>query len=117
MKLFLIIGLGVIASFGLTVLAELLWFNSANSGIWRVRPEFFCIPILVGGGVGLAASRQAALAASLTLAPWAGWLVVAANARQSTASRWATTVALVSVYFVVGVGAAVLVGRRMTRRA
>jgi hypothetical protein len=39
MKLFLIIALGVIASFGLTVLAELLWFNSANSGIWRVRPE------------------------------------------------------------------------------
>jgi hypothetical protein len=115
MKLFLIIGLGIIASFGLTVLAELFWLNSANNGIWHVRPEFFCVPMIVGAGVGLAASRQAGLAAALALAPWAVWLVVAVNARHSTASRWATTIALVSVYFVVGVGAAVLVGRRMTR--
>jgi hypothetical protein len=115
MKLFLIIGLGIIASFGLTVLAEFLWLNSANNGIWHVRPEFFCVPMIVGAGVGLAARRQAGLAAALALAPWAVWLVVAVNAKHSTASHWATTMALVSVYFVLGVGAAVLVGRRMTR--
>jgi hypothetical protein len=117
MKLFLIIGLGIIASFGLTVLAEFLWLSSANNGIWHVRPEFLCVPMLVGVGVGVADSRQAGLAAVLSLAPWAVWLVVGVNAGHSTASRWATTIALVSVYFAVGVGAAVLVGRRMARPA
>jgi hypothetical protein len=118
MKLFFVIGLGIIASFGLTVLAEFLWLNSANNGIWRIwhiRPEFFCVAMIVGAVVGLAARRQAVLAAALSLAPWAIWLVVGVNAGHSTASRWATTIALVSVYFAVGVGAAALVGRRMAR--
>jgi hypothetical protein len=115
MKLFLVIGLGIIASFGLTVLAEFLWLNSANNGIWHVRPEFFCVSIIVGAGVGLAASRQAVLAAALSLSPWAVWLVVGVNAGHSTALRWATTIALVSVCFALGVGTAALVGRRMTR--
>jgi hypothetical protein len=115
MKLVLIIGLGIIASFGLTVVAEFVWLNSANGVIWHLHPEFFCVPIPVGAGVGLTASRQAALAAALALAPWAVWLVVGVNGRNSTTSRWATTIALVSVYFVVGLGTAVLVGRRLTR--
>jgi hypothetical protein len=118
MKLFLVIGLGIIASFGLTVLAEFLWLNSANNGIWHVwhvRPEFFCIPVIVGAGVGFAARSQAGLAAALSLAPWAVWLVVGVNTGHPTASRWAITIALVSVYFAVGVGAAVLVGRRVAR--
>lgn len=115
MKLFLVIGLGIIASFGLTVLAEFLWLNSANNGIWHIRPEFFCVAMIVGAGVGLAARRQAVLAAALSLAPWTIWLVVGVNAGHSTASRWATTIALVSVYFALGVGVAALVGRRMAR--
>jgi hypothetical protein len=116
MKLFLVVVLGIAASFGLTMLAEFLWLNSAN-GIWHVHPEFFCIPLIVGAGVGLAVSRKAVLAAALSLAPWALWLVVGVNAGHSTASRWATTIALVSVYFAVGIGAAALVGRRMTRQS
>jgi hypothetical protein len=115
MKLFLIVGLGVIASFGLTILAEFLWLTSASSGIWHIRPEFFGVPIIVGAGVGLAARKQAGLAAVLALAPWALWLLMAVNARHSTAARWATTIILVAVYFMVGLGAAILVGRRMTR--
>ena len=111
MKLFLIIGLGIVASFGLTVLAEFLWLKSAHNGIWHVRPEFLCVPMIVGVGVGLAAKRQAGLAGGLSLAPWAVWLVLGVNAGQSTAPLWATTIALVSMYFAVGVGAAVLVGR------
>lgn len=115
MKLFFVIGLGIIASFGLTIVAEFLWLNSANNGIWHVRPEFFCVAMIVGAGVGLAARRQAVLAAALSLAPWAMWLIIGVNAGHSTASRWATTIALVSVYFALGVVVAALVGRRMTR--
>jgi hypothetical protein len=115
MKLFLVIGLGIIASFGLTVLAEFFWFSSGAKTVWHVYPQFFFIPMIVGAGVGFAAKRQARLAAALSLAPWAVWLVVGVNAAHSTMSRWATTIALVSVYFALGIGAAALVGRRMAR--
>lgn len=113
MKLFLVIGLGIIASFGLTVLAEFFWLSSGAKTVWHVYPEFFFIPMIVGAGVGFTARRKAVLAAALSLAPWAVWLVVGVNA--STTSCWAITIALVSVYFAVGVGAAALVGRRMVR--
>jgi hypothetical protein len=114
MKMFLVVGLGIIASFGLTVLAEFLWLNSAN-GIWHVHPEFFCIPVIVGAGVGLAVSRRAVLAAALSLAPWSVTMIVGANAGHSTMSRWAITIALVSAYFALGIGTAALVGRVMAR--
>jgi hypothetical protein len=114
MKMFLVVGLGIVASFGLTVLAEFLWLNSAN-GIWHVHPEFFCIPVIVGAGVGLAVSRRAVLAAALSLAPWSATMIVGANAGHSTMSRWAITIALVSAYFALGIGTAALVGRVMAR--
>ncbi len=117
MKLFLVIGLGIIASFGLTVLAEFFWFSFGAKTLWHVYPEFFFIPIIVGAGVGFAAKRQAGLATAFSLAPWAVWMVVGVNAGHSTTSRWATTIALVSVHFALGVGAAALVGRRMARYA
>jgi hypothetical protein len=116
MKLFLVIGLGIVASFGLTMLAEFLWLNSAN-GIWHVHPEFFCIPVVVGAGVALAVSRRAVVAAALSLAPWSVTMIVGANAGHSTMSRWAITIALVSAYFALGIGAAALVGRVMARYA
>jgi hypothetical protein len=114
MKLFLVVGLGIVASFGLTVLAEFLWLNSGN-GIWHVHPEFFCIPLIVGAGVGLALSRRAVVAAALSLAPWSVTMIVGANAGHSTMSRWAITIAVVSAYFALGIGAAALVGRVMAR--
>lgn len=113
MKLFLVICLGIVASFGLTVLAELLWFSAGARTVWHVYPQFFCIPVIVGVGVGFAVKSRAGWAAALSLAPWAVWLVVGVNAGHSSASRWATTMALVFSYFALGVGAAVLLGRRM----
>lgn len=116
-RLAAVIALGIIASFGLTVLAEFLWFSSGAKAIWHVYPEFFCVPMMVGAGVGFASRRQAGLAAALSLAPWAVWLIVGVNAGHSTTLRWSTTIALVSVYFVLGVGAAVVAGRRVGRYA
>ncbi|MGD0402602.1 MAG: hypothetical protein ABSB66_05340 [Candidatus Acidiferrales bacterium] len=115
MKLFLVIVLGVLASFGLTILAELVWFSSAIKGVWYVHPQFVCISVIVGLIVGVAARRQARLAAALSLAPWSVWLIVGANAGHTTMLRWATTVTLVSVYFAMGVGAAALVARSMVK--
>lgn len=115
MKLFLVIVLGIIASFGLTVLAEFLWFNSGAKTVWHVYPQFFFIPMIVGAGVGFVARSRAVFAAVLSLAPWAVWLVIGVNGGHSTALRWATTTALVSVYFALGVGSAFFVGRRMAR--
>jgi hypothetical protein len=115
MKLLLVIGVGVIASFGLTVLAEVVRVNlTINSG-WWLHPALPWIPLIVGTIIGFAARKQAQLAAALGLAPWSVWLVVAVNGWHSTVSRWATTLALVSVDFALGVGAAALVGRRMDR--
>jgi hypothetical protein len=115
MKLFLVIVLGIIASFGLTVLAEFLWFNSGAKTVWHVYPQFFVIPMIVGAGVGFVARSRAVFAAVLSLAPWAAWLVIGANGGHSTSLRWATTIALVSVYFALGVGTAFFVGGRMAR--
>lgn len=115
MKLFLVIVLGIIASFGLTVLAEFLWFSSSAKAVWHIYPEFFCIPVIVGASVALAARRQAGFAAALSLAPWSVTMIVGANPGHSRVSLWAITIALVSVYFAFGVGAAVLVARLTTR--
>jgi hypothetical protein len=115
MRLFLVVGLGIIASFVLTGLAEFLWFSSGARTVWHVYPQFFCIPVIVGAGVGFVARSRAGRAAALSLAPWVVWLIIGVNAGHSTASRWATTIALVVVYFAFGVGAAVLVGRRTAR--
>ncbi len=117
MKLFLAIVLGIVASFALTILSEFIWFSSTTNKVWRLYPEFFGVAVIVGALVGLTARKQARLAAALSLAPWSLSLVVGANTGHSTMSRWTTTIALVSMYFALGVVVAALVGRRMTRSA
>ncbi len=117
MKLFLVVALGIVASFGLTILAELVRFNSTSTAHWWFHPAFPGVTVIVGAIVGLASGRQARLAAALSLAPWAVWLVVGVNGGHSTALRWATTIALVSVHFALGVGAAVLAAHAMAKRS
>ncbi len=110
MKLFLAIVLGIAASFGLTILSEMIWFSSTTNKVWRLYPEFFGVAVVVGALVGLTARKQARAAAALSLAPWCVSLVVGANAGQ-TSSRWAITIGLVSLYLALGVGSAHFVSR------
>ena len=117
MKLFFVIALGVFASFALTILGEQMIFGSMSQRARLLFPELLVVTLVVGVLVGLIARHKAGIAAALSLAPWAVWLVIATNAGHSTVSRWATTTAVVSVYFALGVGAAALVGRRMARYA
>lgn len=84
MKLFLAIVLGIVASFGLTILSEFVWFNSSTNKVWHLYPEFFGVAVIVGALVGLIARKQAKVAAALSLAPWCVWLVVGANAGQTS---------------------------------
>ncbi len=113
MKLVLAIALGIVASFGLTILSELIWFNSAANKVWRLYPEFLAVAVIAGALVGLAARKQARVAAALGLAPWCISLVVGANAGQPL-FRWAITIGLVSVYLALGVGAAHLVSKLLS---
>jgi hypothetical protein len=110
MKLLLAIVLGIVASFGLTILSELIWFSSATNKVWRLYPEFFGVAVIVGALVGLTARKQARVAAALSLTPWCVSLVVGANGGQ-TSSRWAITIGLVSLYLALGVGSAHFVSR------
>jgi hypothetical protein len=113
MKFLLVVGGGVIASFGLTILAEFVWFNSANSGFWHLYPEFILIPVIIGATIGIAAKKKAAAAAAWALAPWSAWLVMGASFRHAPILHLATTVGVVLTCFGFGVGTAALVGRRM----
>jgi hypothetical protein len=105
MKLFLAIVLGIVASFGLTILSEFVWFNSSTNKVWHLYPEFFGVAVIVGALVGLIARKQAKVAAALSLAPWCVWLVVGAKRRPNLLA-WAITIVLVSLYLALGVGSA-----------
>ena len=112
MKLFLTVLLGIFASFALTILAELLLFSSSIPSTARLLvPEFPVVTSSVGILVGLIIRDKARIAAVLSLTPWTVWLIIATNWNHSSVSRWLITFVVVSIYFAVGVGAAVLVAR------
>jgi hypothetical protein len=117
MKLFFVIVLGVFASFVLTILGEQILFSSATPSVRLLFPEFPVVALTVGILVGLIVREKARVAAALSLAPWTVWLIVATNGRDSTVSRWVTTIAIASVCFALGIGAAAFVGGRMARSA
>jgi len=112
MRLFLAVLLGIFASFALTILAELLLFSSSIPSTARlVFPEFPVVTVSVGILVGLIVRDKARIAAVLSLTPWTVWLIIGTNRNHSSVSRWLITLAVVSIYSAVGVGAAVLVAR------
>lgn len=121
LKLLGVIAFGVLASFALTLLSELLVSSMPIRGwhlyVWLLGPEFPLIALLVGSVVGMITKNRAKSAAALSLAPWAVWLIVGTNESHPTVSSCVTTVALFSVYMALGVGAAAFVGSRMVRSA
>jgi hypothetical protein len=117
MKLFFIVVLGVLASFALTILGEQILFSSATPSARLLFPEFPVIALIVGVLIGLMAREKARVAAAFALAPWSIWLIVATNGSHSTVSRWVTTIAVILVCFVLGIGAATFVDGRLARFA
>ena len=111
--LFLAVVLGIVASFGLTILSEVVLFSSWMPKSARLLfAEFPVVAVVVGILVGFIAKERARVAAGLSLAPWAAWLIVATNWTHSTISRWATTVIVISLCVALGICAAHFVGRR-----
>jgi hypothetical protein len=117
MKLFFVIVLGVFASFALTILGEQILFSSGIPSFRFLFPEFPVVAVTVGVLIGLIAREKARVAAAFALAPWSIWLIVATNGNHSPVSRWVTTIAVISVCFVLGIGAAALVSGRLARIA
>jgi hypothetical protein len=117
MKLFIVIVLGVFASFALTILSEQLVFGLMSKGARLPFAELVVInpliAIIVGILAGLLSRGNARLAAAWSLAPWIVWLVLATNGMHSTVFRWATTIATGLLYLAAGIGAAVFVAGRM----
>jgi len=114
MKLLVAIVLGVLASFGLTIVGEVLLFSSwMPRSVRHLYPEFPVVALAVGLLVGVIVRERAKIAAMWSLTPWAIWLIVASNRGPSTVKLRIITVAVVSLCFSVGIGAAALVDRRM----
>jgi hypothetical protein len=117
MKSFFVIVLGVFASFALTILGEQILFSSASPSVRLLFPEFPAVALTVGVLIGLIVREKARVAAASALAPWSIWLIVTTNGNHSTVSRWVTTIAVISVCFALGIGAAAFVGSRLARSA
>ena len=117
MKLFLVIVLGVFASFALTILGEQILFSSATPSVRLLFPEFPVVALTVGVLMGVLVKEKARVAAAFALAPWSIWLIVGTNGSHSTVSRWVTTIAVILVCFAMGIGSATLVGSRLGRLA
>jgi Ni/Fe-hydrogenase subunit HybB-like protein len=117
MKLFVVIVLGVFASFALTILSEQLVFGLISKGARLPFAELGVvnplIALIVGTLAGLFMKNKTRVAAALSLAPWTVWLVLATNGSHSTVSRWATLIVIGLLYLALGIGAAIFVGGRM----
>jgi uncharacterized membrane protein YoaK (UPF0700 family) len=118
-KLLIVVACGAVMSFILTIAGETLVSSLSLSGwqryVWLFKPEFPLIALIVGVLIGLVMKERASLAAALSLVPWSIFLIVGTNLKHFVLSRYIITTTLVSVYFLLGVGAAAFAGGRTTR--
>jgi hypothetical protein len=119
MKLSVAVVLGVLASFGLTILGELAVIRSRAMGTHLPFAELAVggpfVALTVGAFIGLIAKERARVAAALGLAPWIAVLLIGAGRGHSGFSWWTILITATSIYLALGIAAAALVGRRMVR--
>jgi hypothetical protein len=111
--------LGAFVTFALTVVGETAAMSLRDEG---TRLPYFetavalpLIALIVGSLIGLIAQKKAPLAAILGLAPWVVYMLVETGRGHMALSWWTILIALASIYFGLGIGAAVFVSRRMNR--
>ena len=114
---------GILATFGLTVVMASLAFNEhsvvSHLPFFELAVACPLIAIVVGVLIGLIAKDRAQAAAVFGMAPWVMFLVFEAGKgrhRGPAVSWWLIMLAVASVYFGLGIVAAVLTGRRMVSR-
>ncbi len=117
MKKLIVVVLGVLASFVLTILSARILFRFAtNEAALRFAVRYVSSPLIalaVGALVGLAIRDKARVVAALSLTPWALWIVLTTNWSVATLSQMAITIVSVAVYLSLGISAAAFVGGRM----
>jgi len=106
---------GVLASFALTILAEYILYT-ATPAIFRIFfPQLLVVALAVGALVGLIVRNRTKIAAGLSLAPWAIYLILAANGNHATIREWVIAVAIISIDVALAMGVAALVNARIIR--
>lgn len=117
MRLLVAVILGVFASFGLTILGELIVIRSITMGAHLPFAELAVggplVALTVGSLIGLIVKERARVAAALGLAPWIAVLLIVTGRGHSGLSWWAILIAAASIYLALGIGAAAFVGGRM----
>lgn len=121
MKLVAAVLVGVLATFGFTIVGEFVAMNLRNKGTHLPFAELAVgcplIALMVGSLIGLIAKEKAKVAAALGIAPWVIFLMLGAGRGHTTASWWVIMLAVASIYLALGIAAATLVGGRMVRSA
>jgi hypothetical protein len=121
MKLVTAVLLGVLATFGLTIVGEFFVMNVLAKGVRLPFAEMVVgcplIALVVGSLIGLVAKEKALVAAALAIAPWAIFLVLGAGRGRTAFSWWVIMLAAATIYLGLGIAAAALVGGRMVRSA
>ncbi len=91
MKKLIVVVLGVLASFVLTILSARILFRFAtNDAALRFAVRYVSSPLIalaVGALVGLAIRDKARVVAALSLTPWALWIVLTTNWSVATLSQ------------------------------
>jgi hypothetical protein len=107
---------GVFATFGLTIVME--YFVMARLRFFEVAIGCPLIALVVGALIGLIAKERARASAALGIAPWVFFLAFGAGKgrhRGPVWSFWLIMLAMVSIYWGLGILAANSVGRRIVR--
>jgi len=119
MKLVAAVLLGVLLTFALTALGELAAMSLRDGSVhlpyFEAAVLFPLTALIVGCLIGLIAKNRARLAAILGLAPWVVYSLLATGRGHVAFSWWLILIILTSIYWGLGVGAAVFVSGRMNR--
>jgi hypothetical protein len=119
MKLVAAILLGIFVAFALTAAGEEAVVSLRDKGArlpyFEAAVLFPLIALIVGSLIGLVARNRALLAALLVFAPCVVYVLLETGRGCRALSWWVILITLGSMYFGLGVGAAIFVSGRMNR--
>jgi hypothetical protein len=119
MRLVAVVLLGVSVTFALTAVGEETAMSLRDKGTLLPYFEgavlFPLVALIVGSLIGLLARNKALLVALLAFAPCVVYALLETGRGHAAFSWWLILITLVSIYFGLGVGAAVCVSARVNR--
>jgi hypothetical protein len=119
MKLVVAVLIAVFLTFALTAIGELAAMSLRDGSVhlpyFEAALLFPVTALIVGCLIGSIAKNKARLAAILGLAPWVVYTLLETGRGHVALSWWLILITLTSIYWGLGVGAAVFVSGRMNR--